>query len=208
MKIVHISATLAAAAVLVAGCGTATPETRASTATQDGGDSCGAFVGGIDEVSEFTPFELQRGAPGGDVLINPEGARSDKVPEGLDIAEVGGIPRQWATLPGGEVYQFYSQDPITSKTTIGEFREGNGLSVEITPVQNLSVSDISKQLGSRAAPVSIGNYRGVVVWADPTDDSGRRLHHVYWETGDYLFGLLVEDDASAAVTLARTIACR
>jgi hypothetical protein len=206
-----IATGLATSLVVLGGCGAETggQPARATAAAARTDGSCDPFVGRIAESKEYTPFELQRSTLGDDtILLNPESRPSGDVPAAVALDEVAGLPIQWSIASGSEYYQYFSNSPITARTTVHDFRAGGGVSVEVTPLANLSLGDMEKQLGDRATQVPIDGGIGIVVWADPTDKSGLRLHHVYWEESEHLFGLLMDANAEEAVSTARQIACR
>jgi len=207
LAVERVSTPLLVAGLLlgVSGCGSTSAGSEASDAASSA--NCGPYDGSIKESTAFTPFEAQRSGES-DPFLNPEGKASASVPDFAQVSDVAGLPRQWAiTDPDGAVYLYYSDEPIDTATTLSEFRAAGGVSLEVTPSADFGLKQLIDQVGDRAVPVEIGEQSGVVIWADPSDSSGRRNHHVYWETDGQLFGLLIDRPAEKAVTVAREVAC-
>jgi hypothetical protein len=196
-------------AVLVlaaAGCGSETIDPTAGAGEQ-AGPNCSAYEGKIRESSEFFAYEDQRTHPG-DPVINPDGAAAAELPEHANIPEIAGQPFEWAVAdPDGGTYLYYSSQDITKETKLSEFEASGGIALEVTSAEGYGVKDLAAQVGERAVPVMVGDTQGVVIWADPHDETGRRLHHVYWENAGHMYGLLIDKPAEQAVTVAREIGC-
>jgi len=207
-RVTHAKTTVVLAAIgtlvlPLSACGsTAAPDPAVSA-------NCGPYQGSITESAEYTPYDSQRSRLP-DEPMNPNGDRATTVPTAAARSRIDGRALQWATVDqSGAAYQYFSAAPIGPKTTLTGFQASGGIALEATPVTNgVGVKDVTEQVGSlRAVPIDVGAYPGVVIWADPHDASGRRMHHVYWEAGGYLFGLILDAPPEQAVTVAREVAC-
>jgi len=182
----------------------------AAVASSPAAGDCGAFIGSIKEVQEFTPYEMQRShLP--DVTLNPQLEPQARLGSGIAIDAVNGLQRQWATLSAtGEASQYFASDAITEQTTLSEFQRQGGIEVDTTPFKagGSPLADMKESLGSRAIEVPIGTSVGLVVWADPVTPDGQRMHHVYWEQESILYSVIGDLGPETAVTTARQVACR
>lgn len=205
MNWIRSVASAAFLATTLTACGNQTSSTDAESEAAPGG-GCGPFTASIEESKDFTPYEARRGQwP--DPVLNPTGQEAAPLPEQASIKGVGALPMAWSiTGSDGASYLYFSAAPITKKTTLGEFQRAGGIQIEVTDANAFGLNDLIEQIGDRAVPVAIGDSQGIVVWADP-NESGIRLHNVYFESGGYLYGVLANSPARDVITAAREVAC-
>lgn len=175
-----------------------------------GGTNCGSFEGQIEESDMFTPYEARRDhlPP---VALNPKGQELDpSILEGVAPQQVDGLPLQWSIASSdGSGYLYYAKQPVGSTTTTSEFSSNGGiqLSMEVAEGDTTGIQTQLDQLGERSIPVEIGDYAGAVVWADPENESGLRVHYVFWDQDKYHYSLIIDASPEDAVTVAREVAC-
>ena len=72
---------------------------------------CEPFDGTIQESRQFTPYADQRGLIG-DPPIRYGDSETPPIPPELSVPSINGLPRQWASVSDGSVYQYYLDQPI------------------------------------------------------------------------------------------------
>jgi hypothetical protein len=170
--------------------------------------SCGPLpAGSIAESKAFTPYALMRGQPG-DAPINAQGGTGAQAPAGATSAVDGRIRQFTIAGANGAIYSYFLDRPIGSATP-GEFLSMGGLQVEQEPISSEGsfATYLLAALGERATPVTIGQYEGVLTWADPIAN-GIRSHNVYWSDGTYNFTLIADRTADEIVGIARSLVCQ
>lgn len=196
--------------------GIAAVSSRSQSSISGTQPACDEHRGTIVEVQDFTAYDEQRGKLP-DTLLRPASVDEDDqgydttVPPSVSIDRIDGKSRQWAYSTGdGSSYQFFSTNPLPFNSSLWEFQAQGGIQLQFTPTRAaaLSIADFRESLGPRATPVLIGRSEGIVVWADPDNPSGQRLHHAYWEDDEGLWSLQADMSAAQIVSSARIIACR
>lgn len=195
---------IAAASSLVVG----VMVSRLSAATAD---SCGPLVqGSITESQVFTPYASRRSTLPA-LPLNPRGEPLPTLPAALDISAdvVGGLSLHWAVVVDtGAVYRYFFDRPLSGTLTPQEFWAQGGIELDLEPLtEEVPFSEyLLAEYPSRVVPITVGQFNGVVVWADP-ESNGVRTHRVYWSDGRHNYSLIADRPADDAVTLARSIAC-
>jgi len=178
-----------------------------TTVTAGPSPSCAsATPGSITESGEFTPAAGQRGpAP---IPLRQSGLpdAESAVDELVSDAELDQLPLRLALQNGDGLYRYFLDRPIPETMTPDEFWASGGVALEKDAAEGDFAALLLDELGDRAVPIEIGQYRAALTWADPTE-SGLRTHNLYWSDGENNYVLIAVRAPEAIVNLARQLVC-
>lgn len=167
-----------------------------------------AGLGSITESAEFTPAAGQRGP-------RPIPLRQSQLPDAesavdelVSDAELDQLPLRLALQNGdGGLYRYFLDRPITETMTPEEPWAAGGVQLEKDSAEGGDFAAfLLGELGDRAVPIEIGQYRAALTWADPTK-SDVRTHNLYWSDGESNYALIAVRAPEAIVKLARELVC-
>jgi hypothetical protein len=187
------------------GAGQSTSSEIDNTAAAAAPASCLALVeGDIVESQEYTPWQNMRLPPETPILssrgIAPLPHRW--IPTNI----LDGLPLQYAL--GGQIEtRFFFDRPLDPSMTLSEFIAEGGISFVQDPANPEATAErLLASYGGRGVAVDVGEYAGVLVWADPRP-TGIRHHELWWSDGVFAYKLLADRSAVAITNIARSMVC-
>jgi hypothetical protein len=170
--------------------------------------SCLALAeGDIVESQKYTPPESMRLPP--EVPILSSGAATVTLPphRWIPTNTLDGLPLQYAR--GGQIEgRLFLDRPLDPSMTLRVFLAEGGISFvqdsQIAP--GATAERLLEFLGERGVAVDIGEYAGVLTWADPLGP-GPRHHELWWSDGVFAYKLLAVRSAVEITNIARSMVC-
>lgn len=182
--------------------------TAVTAVTAGPSPSCAsAAPGSIKESAEFTPAAGQRGPVPVPLRQSQLPEAENAVDELVPDAELDQLPLRLALQNGDSLYRYFLDRPIPETMTPEDFWAAGGIQLEKDPWEGGDFAAfLLDELGDRAVPIEVGQYRAALTWADPTA-SGVRTHNLYWSDGASNYALITVRAPEAIVNLARELVC-
>ena len=180
----------------------------ATSVTAEPSPSCAlAAPGSITESAEFTPAAGQRGPVPIPLRQSGLADAESAVDELVSDAELDQLPLRLALQSGDGLYRYFLDRPIPETMTPEEFWAAGGVALEKDAAEGGDfAASLLGEIGDRAIPIEIGQYRAALTWADPAE-SGVRTHNLYWSDGASNYTLIAVRAPEAIVNFARQLVC-
>lgn len=173
-----------------------------------GAASCATLPeGSVVESQRFTAAEAIRRPP--EFPMNPTGASDADFPPDrwIPTNTLDGLPQQLVREgTPGEAVRWFLDHPIDSDLTLSGFLAEGGIVFSRSPSNGATAAGLASTLGERAVTVDVGEYAGVLTWADPLNN-GVRPHHLWWSDSENSYYLLADRSAVTVTNLARSMVC-